>query len=154
VEKLSTELARMYDLIGIEDLNVKAMTASARGTVDAPGVNVSAKASLNRGVLASGWGRFAQRLEDKAPGRVVSVRAAYTSQTCSVCGQVDANSRESQARFACTSCGYTGHADVNAACNIRDRALQSESAAGRAVAARRGAPVGSLRTANLSLSPS
>src|ERR1700722_19384880 len=35
-----------------------------------------------------------------------------------VCGQVDADSRESQARFVCTACGYADNADVNAARNI------------------------------------
>ena len=70
-----------------------------------------------------------RRLEDKAPGRVEKVSPAFTSQRCSACGQVDANSRESQARFVCTACGFAGHADVNAAINI---------AAGHAVAARGG----------------
>jgi transposase len=46
------------------------------------------------------------------------VKPAFTSQRCSACGQVDADSRESQARFACTACGYAGNADVNAAQNI------------------------------------
>jgi transposase len=79
-------------------------------------------------------------VKNKAPGRVVLVNAAYTSQTCSVCGFADSASRKSQARFACTSCGYTGHADVNAARNIRDRATGHQTAGGRLVAARGGAP--------------
>jgi transposase len=45
-------------------------------------------------------------------------------------------------RFLCTSCGYAGHADVNAACNIRDRAIGHDTAGGRPVAARGGAPWG------------
>jgi Putative transposase DNA-binding domain/Helix-turn-helix domain len=57
------------------------------------------------------------------------IKPHFTSQRCSVCGHVDANSRESQARFACTACGYTCNADVNAARNI---------AAGHAVTARGG----------------
>jgi transposase len=87
---------------------------------------------------------FAARLEDKAPGRVVKVKAAYTSLTCPVCGRVDADSRKSQAEFVCTGCGHTDHADVNAARNIRKRALgrDREIAAGRAVAARGGGPMG------------
>ena len=46
------------------------------------------------------------------------VPAQYTSQRCSVCGQVDPRSRESQAVFRCTSCSHAEHADVNAARNI------------------------------------
>ncbi|MFG2004450.1 zinc ribbon domain-containing protein [Spirillospora sp. NPDC048911] len=73
-------------------------------------------------------------LEHKAPGRVVKVRAAYTSQTCSRCGAGDRRARESQAVFRCRSCTFSGHADVNAAINIRT--LACGTAAGRAVAAR------------------
>jgi transposase len=142
VEKITTELARSFDVIAVEALNVKGMTASARGTAEAPGTNVRAKAALNRGILTAGWGQTARRLHDKAPGRVVIVNAAYTSMTCQVCGQVDANSRKSQAEFACTGCGHTAHADVNAARNILDRALGRGTAAGRAVAARGGRPQG------------
>jgi putative transposase len=63
-------------------------------------------------------GLLVRRLEEKAPGRVAKVNAAFTSQRCSACGLVDARSRESQARFVCTACGYACHADVNAARNI------------------------------------
>jgi transposase len=66
---------------------------------------------------------------EKAPGRVGKVRPAFTSQRCSACGQVDPKSRESQAVFRCTACGYACNADVNAARNI---------AAGHAVTARGG----------------
>jgi len=58
------------------------------------------------------------RLEQKAPGRVEQVNAAYTSQRCHACGYTAAESRESQARFVCRSCGHTAHADLNAARNI------------------------------------
>jgi putative transposase len=59
-----------------------------------------------------------RRLQDKAPGRVEKIKPALTSQRCSACGQVDRGSRESQAVFRCTACGFAGHADVNAAKNI------------------------------------
>lgn len=127
VEKASTDLARRFDLIRVEDLNIKNMTRSARGTLAQPGRNVRQKAGLNRGILTNGWGQLVTRLEQKAPGRVEKIPAAYMSQMCSVCGTVDAKARESQAAYRCRSCGYTGHADVNAARNI---------AAGRAVTAR------------------
>jgi putative transposase len=128
-EKVSTGIARRFDLIRVEDLRVKNMTRSAKGTRGDPGRNVRQKAGLNRRILGSGWGLLVRRLEDKAPGRVEKVRPAFTSQRCSACGHVDANSRESQARFVCTACGFAGHADVNAAINI---------AAGHAVTARGG----------------
>jgi IS605 OrfB family transposase len=131
-EKASTEIARRYDLIRIEDLKIKNMTRSAKGTAEVPGRNVRQKAGLNRSILASGWGMFATRLQDKAPGRVEKVNPAYTSQTCSQCKTVDREARQSQAVFRCRACGYCGNADVNAARNI---------AAGHAVTARR-SPLG------------
>ncbi len=128
-EKTSTGIARRFDLIRVEDLHIGNMTRSAKGTRGDPGRNVRQKAGLNREILRSGWGLLVRRLADKAPGRVEKVRPAFTSQRCSACGQVDRDSRESQAVFRCTACGYSCHADVNAAINI---------AAGHAVTARGG----------------
>ena len=128
-EKVSTDIVRRFDVIRVEDLKIGNMTRSAKGTPENPGRNVSQKAGLNRGVLRSGWGLLVRRLEDKAPGRVEKIKPALTSQRCSACGQVDRDSRESQAVFRCTACGFAGHADVNAAINI---------AAGHAVTARGG----------------
>ena len=108
------------------------MTRSARGTLKAPGRRVRQKAGLNRGILASGWGLLVRRLETKATSRVEKVNPAFSSQRCSACGHVDAKSRESQARFVCTACGFACNADVNAARNI---------AAGHAVTARGGGGV-------------
>jgi putative transposase len=128
-EKLSTGLARRFDLIKVEDLRIAGMTRSARGTVAEPGANVRQKAGLNREIARSGWGLLVTRLEDKAPGRVQKISAAYTSQRCSACGHTAAGSRESQSRFRCVACNFACNADVNAALNI---------AAGQAVKARGG----------------
>ena len=134
-EKASTDVARRFDLIRVEDLRIGSMTRSARGTVTEPGQNIRQKAGLNRAILTQGWGLFARRLEQKAPGRVEKINPAYTSQRCSACGHVAAESRKSQALFACVACTYTGNADVNAAVNI---------AAGRAVTARGGLALATL----------
>jgi transposase len=128
-EKTSTDIARRFDVIRVEDLRIASMTRSAKGTREDPGRNVRQKAGLNRGILGAGWGLLVRRLEDKAPGRVEKVNPALTSQRCSACGRVDRGSRESQAVFRCTACGFAGNADVNAALNI---------AAGHAVTARGG----------------
>ncbi|MEV4312433.1 transposase [Actinocrispum sp. NPDC049592] len=127
VEKVSTDLARRFDVIRVENLAVRSMTRSAKGTADQPGRHVRQKAGLNRGILASGWGKLVNRLEHKASGRIEKVRAAYTSQQCSTCGHTAPDNRKSQADFRCVACGFSCHADVNAARNI---------AAGRAVTAR------------------
>ena len=132
VEKTSTDLARRFDVIRVEDLNTAGMTRSARGTIAEPGRNVAAKAGLNRGILANGWGLLITRLEQKAPGRVEKVNPAYTSQTCNACKHIARESRKSQADFECVACGHQDNADVNAARNIAERS----TAAGLAVAAR------------------
>ena len=132
-EKTSTGLARRFDLIRVEDLKIKNMVRSARGTIAAPGKNVRAKAGLNRSIHAAGWGLLVTRLEDKAVGRLERIDPAFTSQTCHACGHRDPDSRESQAVFRCRTCGHADHADVNAAKNI---------AAGHAVTARGGRPLG------------
>jgi IS605 OrfB family transposase len=44
-----------------------------------------------------------------------------TSRTCSCCGYVDKKNRRSQAAFSCLRCGFTCHADINAARNLATR---------------------------------
>jgi IS605 OrfB family transposase len=133
VEKVSTRLVRENDLIALEDLKVKSMVRSARGTVEQPGVNVRQKAGLNRSIHEQGWAMLRQRIEDKAATcgvHVVAVPPAYTSQTCNACRHIEPENRESQAIFRCRACGHEANADINAANNIL--------AAGLAVTARGG----------------
>ena len=138
VEKTSTDLARRFDVIRVEDLRITQMTRRPKPKPDPehPGRYLPnrrrAKAGLNRGILANSWGALVSLLERKAAGRVEKVNPAYTSQTCCVCGHCAPENRESQAVFRCTACGRQANADVNAAVNI---------AAGRAVSARRETPV-------------
>jgi transposase len=138
LEKTSTDLARRFDVIRVEDLRIAQMTRRPRPKLDPgrPGAYLTnlrrAKAGLNHAIRSNAWGGLVRRLEDKAPGRVEKVNPAYTSQTCCVCGHCARENRESQAVFRCVACGHQAHADVNAAVNI---------AAGRAVNACRETPV-------------
>jgi putative transposase len=128
VEKTTTDLARRFDVIRVEELDVRAMTRSARGTLEQPGTGVAQKRGLNRAIRRSGWGQLVTRLQHKAFGRVEKIPAAYTSQRCSACGHVAPGNRKSQAVFECQACSAGRcNADVNAARNI---------AAGRVVTAR------------------
>ena len=45
-----------------------------------------------------------------------------TSRTCPSCGHIDKKNRKSQSEFVCTSCSFSGTADVIAATNIAVRA--------------------------------
>jgi putative transposase len=121
LHKASTDIVKNHDLIFVEDLKVKRMTKSAKGSAEKPGENVKVKAGLNRRILSQGWGEFFRQLSYKAEwnnGMLVKVNPAYTSQTCSECGFVDGRNRKTQAAFKCRSCGFECDADINAAMNI------------------------------------
>jgi putative transposase len=128
IHKLTTRLAREHEAIIIEDLKVKNMSASARGTVEQPGRQVRQKAGLNRAILDQCWGETRRQLAYKTAwngGTLIAIDPRYTSQTCPACGHVAPDNRESQAVFRCVTCGHQAHADVNAATNILDRGLSS-----------------------------
>ena len=125
LHKHSTAIAKSHGVVVMEDLAVRNMSASAKGTVESPGRHVRQKAGLNRSILDQGWGMFRTMLDYKLAergGRLILVPPAYTSQTCSCCGVVDSGSRRDQARFVCVACGHQANADVNAAINILRRA--------------------------------
>ena len=126
----SRRIADAAAVVAIEDLSVKRMTRSAKGTVEAPGSNVQAKAGLNRAILASGWGGLERNLAYKA-GRLLKVRAAYTSQRCFACGAVASANRPDQSTFRCQACGHAANADVNAAENIRRLGMAQLDGEGR-----------------------
>ncbi|MFV8048238.1 RNA-guided endonuclease InsQ/TnpB family protein [Mycobacterium sp. 48b] len=124
VEKTTTDLARRFEVIKVEALHVRAMTRSARGTLDRPGTRVSHKRGLNREINRSAWGMLTKRLQHKVFGRLERVSAMYTSQRCSACGHVAPGNRKSQAVFECEACNSGRcNADVNAARNIAGRAV-------------------------------
>jgi excinuclease ABC subunit A len=141
IHKTTTQIARSYGTIVVEELNIGGMTRSARGTAACPGKNVKAKAGLNRAVLGMAWGRALLFLTYKAEaqgGQLVRVAAAYSSQTCADCGQVGSENRRSRDLFRCATCGYETSADTNAAKVLLGRGLAalSGSAPGYGVAGR------------------
>ena len=80
----------------MEDLQIRNMTASARGSTEDPGVNVAAKSGLNREILKQTWGIIRQQLAYKAEwaGREsVEIDPRNTSRACSACGVVEHRSR-------------------------------------------------------------
>ena len=113
----SRALANRAETLVREDLKIRNMTKSAKGTVENPGKNVKAKAGLNRVIQNAGWGRFNQYCDYKFRN-VVEVDARYTSQRCSVCGHTCKDNRKTQSKFKCVACGHADHADLNASANI------------------------------------
>ena len=56
IEKISHDLCKNHAVIVREDLKIKNMTASAKGTVEEPGKNVKQKSGLSRSILLSRLG--------------------------------------------------------------------------------------------------
>ena len=116
-----------HGTIVFEDLKLKNMTKSAKGTVESQGKNVAQKRGLNRGLLGAALGEFKRMVEYKAVlygAIVLGVNPWRSSVTCAVCDHYDPASRKGE-RFACTNpkCNNIDHADVNAAKVILARGL-------------------------------
>ena len=73
------------------------------------------------------FSKFAKQLEYKCMKvgiRFVKANEAYSSQTCSHCGQIRKANRKHRGLYACKNCGNTINADVNGAVNILKKYLQ------------------------------
>jgi len=112
--RTTTNITRTYGTVVVERLRTQNMTKRARVK------GVAQKRGLNRAILNVGWHQIETMLAYKAFD-FQKVDPAYTSQTCSCCGTVDSRSRENQASFVCTACGFRENADLNAAINILNR---------------------------------
>ena len=137
LHKVSRGIVQRFDRIALEALRLRSMTRSAKGTLEAPGVGVRAKAGLNRALLDAGFGMLATLIREKAANAartLIEVDARYSSQTCAACGYVCKESREGR-RFTCVRCGHAADADVNAAQVIL---LRAESPPKRAPGTARG----------------
>lgn len=102
LHKSSYLLSKKYGTIIREDLNILKM--------------VQSKSNLSKHILDCSWGLFFEMLEYKT--NVHRINPAYTSQTCSSCGNVDSQNRRTQSHFECVRCGHTENADLQASKNI------------------------------------
>lgn len=120
LHKVTTRIVEDFDVICVEDLNVRGMTASAKGA------GRSAKAGLNRGIMAHNFGEFRELLEYKADwyGKEVAVidRFYPSSKRCSECGRINQELRLGH-RFWTCPCGAHHDRDINAAKNIKAAGL-------------------------------
>lgn len=128
LHKYSRKLVDRTKAIFAEDLKVKNMTKSSKGTIEKPGKNVKAKSGLNREILHQSWGILYSMLEYKTrfEGKIFEkVNPRNTSRKCNVCGFIKKGNRVSQSEFKCLKCGHENNADLNAACNIRDLGIET-----------------------------
>ena len=114
LHKLSTELVHNYDLIALEDLQVRNMVRNR---------------TLSKSILDSGWSTFRHYLTYKAESagcEMVFVDPAYTSKSCSNCGAIFENLTLRDRWVEC-ECGLSLDRDHNAAINILSRARSDRS---------------------------
>jgi putative transposase len=103
--KISRRLVNEYQYICVEDLSISKMMQDSY---------------LAKSIADVSWNQFTQFLTYKAEeaGRKLGVvNPAYTSQTCSQCGNREVK-KLSERKHCCLICGYVDHRDINAAKNI------------------------------------
>jgi putative transposase len=123
--KLSHFLVKNHDLIVLENLKVKDMTKSFKGTLENPGSMVRQKSNLNRSILENNWGQLKQFIEYKSNlygKHLVLVNPKNTSRRCSNCFHVEKDNRSGK-KFHCQKCGHKQDADLNASINIKEDGL-------------------------------
>ena len=114
LHKESLKLARMYDSISIEDLDMQAMSGALH---------------FGKSVHDNGWGMFTRMLEYKLQergGQLVRIDKWYpSSQICSACGCIHPQVKDLKVRkWLCDGCLAYHDRDINAAVNIREEGMR------------------------------
>ena len=113
--KVSMSLIRKYDMIALEDLNVKGMIKNH---------------CLAKAISDSSWSSFVTKLEYKAQWygkQVIKIDRFFpSSKTCSDCGHITQGLTLDVRNWTCV-CGSRHDRDVNASKNILKRALVIQS---------------------------
>jgi len=114
LHKVSTEIVKNHDIIGIEDLKV---------------VNLLKNKKLSKCIAEASWSRFRGMLEYKAKWygkEVIAVGKNFpSSQLCSLCGGKNQAVKDLAVRtWICPHCKGIHHRDLNASKNIEAEALR------------------------------
>jgi Putative transposase DNA-binding domain len=118
----SSSGTKNHGIVYRDDLAIKNLTKSAKGTTENPGKQVRQKAGLNGSMQAQGIGAVNRQLQYKSAWRggiFIACPPAYGSQHCPSCGCTRKENRKTQALFRCVNanCLFTANADCVAAVN-------------------------------------
>ena len=113
LHKVSKKLVETYDLISVEDLNVKGMIKNHK---------------LSKHIADASWGNFVTLLQYKCDWygkELVKVNRFYpSSKTCGDCNWINQELKLSDREWTCKSCGVVHDRDVNASRNILKEGLK------------------------------
>jgi putative transposase len=115
LHKTSAEIANRYDVVCVEDLNLRSVSNKAFG---------NGKATMDNG-YGSFLTKLSYKLEDRGK-RLIKVGRYYpSSQRCCTCGYVDPAIKDLSIRWwTCPACGADHNRDVKAAINIKHEGLR------------------------------
>jgi putative transposase len=126
IQKTTTNLIKNFDIIYLENLNIKGMSHRCKAKQDENGKYLpngqSAKSGLNKSILDVAWGTFIDVLEYKAlwnDKQVIHIDRFFpSSKTCSKCGWINNGLTLKDRTWICPKCGEKHDRDFNAAINI------------------------------------
>ena len=116
LHKVSTELIKKYDVIFLEDLNIKGMIKNHK---------------LSKHISDASWGKFITLLEYKAEWndkQIIKIDRFFpSSKTCNCCGYINQNLDLSIREWTCPSCKTKLDRDLNASKNILKEGIKNIS---------------------------
>jgi putative transposase len=117
VETTSNSIAKDYDVVSVENLNIQGMKANCK---------------MAPSIQKLSWGAFVGALERKVPVVHKVSRWYPSSKTCSCCGWIKKNLTLADRTFVCDSCGFELDRDANAALNLLNDWTRTAATAGLA----------------------
>lgn len=113
LHKISRQITNAYDVVCIEDLNMKGMSQALH---------------FGKSVADNGWGMFcsflAYKLADQGKHLVKIDKWYPSSKTCNLCGYVYQDLELSERTWTCSACNAVHDRDINASINIKRKGLE------------------------------
>ncbi len=122
---ISRKIVNEYDLIAVEDLEIKSMLKVKSKSDKSSVMSSTAKRGMRRNIGLAAWGSFVQQLVYKAEDAgklVIKVDPRGTTQDCSGCSLTVPKGLPTRLH-SCPHCGLQIDRDLNAALNVLARGL-------------------------------